>query len=1147
MRFDSDQRAAITATGNAVVSAGAGSGKTSVLTRRYLRLVTEERLRVGEILALTFTRKAAAEMYERIYRELLEQTDDAFVREQLADFDSAVISTLDSFCSGIARNGCARFGVPTTFVIDERSLQEMAEQLALAFLSEHSDDPVVADLIRLNSFTSLWKDGLASLAVNHFSVADDRELASYLPEQNRFLVGEHARLAASLRRVLEAIAALDPDGPKCVRDAQAVVDALDLDRTLPDPDEVEGDRSAAERVAGELAAIDRMHKRCAGSKHPDVPLYTGYLSEAKDLAARLVVATHTLARWNDAERLTGLLERFRERVVSEKRRLALLSYHDVTRLAIRTLAEDTALRSFYKNRFRAIMIDEFQDNNDEQKELLYLVAERPGVTSTGVPPAAALDPGKLFFVGDEKQSIYRFRGADVAVFRTLAAELARPSAVTDGTAEAPGAAPGASAPGVSGPETDLRLGANYRSEPGLIAFFNELFSRVFADAEHDYEARFEPLRSRDATAGVKPRVELWRLEQRESGDALHLDDTDAEAYHIASWIRTVVDGNALNVRADDGEVRPAGYADVAILMRSSSNQIRLERMLRLFGIPYVSQAARSLFLEAPVNDIYQVLQLVTYPNDRVAYAGYLRSPLVGLSDQGIVRQLLHEEHLLGEVAGHTPDDLGRLELARERYAELCVLADSRPITELLHTIWYEWGYRYHLLRREQYVPYLEYYDLFWELAHTFESEGLAAFVDEVRRHVGQNEKLDELEIIRGEAEGVHIMTIHKSKGLEFPVVIVANAGNRGRNDSVSAQPFYWSDTRGLAFNTGVLPPGSVREKAANYLYMHELEERKAQDRAELKRLLYVASTRAESHLVFSGVLRDDDRSLMGILSPAFDEARQALGDSDGLTVSVRDLEPVLVEEERQARRSEAHRDMGTLAAVYASTPVVDRAFPRVEWTATTLNAAARGAAAGAQGSSGARVAAPAASALAVDAVIEEHDLAALFGTYCHYCIEHGDGLPRSGAPDPSELPVSVRVPDRVPPRDRETFYRDGADLARGFLSSETAVRLADAQSVDHEVAFLLDARALDPALLAGLETAEGERPVPRIVRGQIDLLAEFDDRVLVVDFKTDRELDPGHYRTQMAVYRAAAAALSGKPVDVELFDLRRAGPVRVSF
>ncbi|MFW5826379.1 MAG: UvrD-helicase domain-containing protein, partial [bacterium] len=705
--------------------------------------------------------------------------------------------------------------------------------------------------------------------------------------------------------------------------------------------------------------------------------------------------------------------------------------------------------------------------------------------------------------------------------------------------------------------TDLRLGANYRSEPGLIRFFNELFPLVFADPQHDYEARFEPLRSREPTPGVTPRVELWRLEQRESPDTLFLDDTDAEAYHIASWIRSAVDERALPVRAEDGGVRPAGYADVAILMRSSSNQIRLERMLRLFGIPYVSQAARSLFLEAPVNDIYQALQLVLYPDDRVAFAGYLRSPLVGLSDEGIVRQLLFEEELLGEVAGHSVDDEARIALARERYEELCALADSRPITELLHTIWYDWGYRYHLLRREQYVPYLEYYDLFWELAHSFEADGLAAFVDEVRRHMGQNEKLDELEIIRGEADGVQIMTIHKSKGLEFPVVVVANAGNRGRNDSVSAEPFYWSSTLGLAFNTGVLPPGAVREKASNYLYTHELDERTAQERAELKRLLYVAATRAESHLVFSGIPRDDARSLMGILAPAFDTAREALEGADDVVVSARDLEPVPAEEERQARRSEARRDIGTLAAAYAATPVVDRAFPRVEWTATALNAVAREAAGAAEGPREAPSRASA-GALAVDTAIEEHGLAALFGSYCHYCIEHGDELPDTGAPDPRSLPAAVRVPERVPQRDREAFYRDGADLARGFLASAAAARLADAQSVEHEVAFLLDARALDPSVPAW---QRGDEPGPagesgteaaaeviaEVVRGQIDLLAEFDDRVLVVDFKSDRELDPEHYRTQMAAYRAAAAALTGKPVDVEVFDLRNGTSLPISF
>ncbi len=1098
MKRDPDQQAAILVSHNAVVSAGAGSGKTSVLTSRYLRLVLEERIPVREILALTFTRKAAAEMYERIYRALGEHAHEPFVAAQLADFDSAVISTLDSFCSAVARNGCAQFGVPSTFTIDERALTSRCEELALGFLVEHASEAVIADLIRLNRFGPLWKDGLARLAADHFRVSDDRPLSAFLPAQQRFLRSEIDRLESEIRAATAGIEGLDPEGPKCVGGAQQVVASVDAAVAF----------ARTEAAARALAPLESIKLQCGRSAHPDVPLVKEYVKALRDLVPHYTLAVRTLARWDDHERLTALLERFRERVVAEKRRLAIVSYGDVMGLAIRTLTDDHSLRDFYKSRFRAIMIDEFQDNNDEQKALLYLLSERADVHSAGIPPADALDPAKLFFVGDEKQSIYRFRGADVSVFRTLAGEL-------------------------SGADADLRLGANYRSEPGLIRCFNELFSHVFADAEADYEARFEPLRWRDPTPGVRPRVELWELEQRPRGDDGYLDDIDAEAYHIASFIRTSVEERSLLVgdgTDDEGARRPgrpAEYGDFAVLMRSSGNQIRLERMLRLFGIPYVSQAARSLFLEAPVNDIYQILQLVVYPEDRVAYAGYLRSPLAGVSDEGIVRRLLSDAPLLSPCEGLCADDRRRVELARERYEEIAALADSVPITELLHRIWYGWGYRYHLLRRSEYTPYLEYYDLFWELANGFEGEGLAVFLDEVRRHIGQNEKLDELEILRGETSGVQIMTVHKSKGLEFPVVIVANAGNRGRNDSVSAQPFYRSSTLGLAFNTGILAPGDVRETPANYLYTHELGEHQAQDRAEMKRLLYVAATRAESHLVFSGVPRTDDRSLAGILAAAFARTMEALSQADDVSLGVESLEPVPVEREHEAHRAGGRRDIATLAATYADLPVLERRYAPAEATATELNRRALELAA--EAAPGLDAGEARSADHPIDEIVAAHperNLATVFGSYCHYCIEHADES--GGAPPAERLPAELR-PD-IAQSKLDAFYRYGYEFARSYLDSPLARRVAEARCVEHELPFLLDAAAV-----------RDEVPVtdlPGIIRGQIDLVAELDDRVLVVDFKTDRALDPSHYRVQMAVYRAAVRELFGKPVEPLLFHLR---------
>jgi len=314
MKRDPDQQAAIDIQTNSVVSAGAGSGKTSVLTGRYLRLVTEERMRVGEILALTFTRKAAAEMYERIYAVLADHADDRFVAEQLADFDTAVISTLDSFCASVARNGCARFGVPTTFAIDERALQARCEQLALTFLTAHADEPIIADLIRLNRFAPLWKDGFARLAMNHFRVSDDRPLTAFLPEQRRFLESELARLEGELRTAINGIAGLDPDGPKCIQNALALISGIDFDAVF----------ASAADAAAQLARVAAISKACGSSKHPDVPLFKEYVDSLRQEVERYLVAARTLASWDDHVRLTELLETFRVQVANEKRRMAIL-------------------------------------------------------------------------------------------------------------------------------------------------------------------------------------------------------------------------------------------------------------------------------------------------------------------------------------------------------------------------------------------------------------------------------------------------------------------------------------------------------------------------------------------------------------------------------------------------------------------------------------------------------------------------------------------------------------------------------------------------------------------------------------------------------------------------------------------------------
>ncbi|MBU8913964.1 MAG: UvrD-helicase domain-containing protein [Spirochaetales bacterium] len=214
MTYDSDQQAAIDARANVVVRAGAGAGKTSVLVGRYVRLVVKDRIPVDQILTLTFTRKAAAEMHERIYRALAEHAalgetaDNEFVREQLERFDSAAVSTLDSFCGSVARSGCTAFGVAPTFTVDEAKLDEFCDDLALRFLLNRARGKSgegsaggassISSLVRLNRFGPLWHDGFARLAKDHFLVSRELDLAGTMAAQRLYLLGEVGRYASEL-------------------------------------------------------------------------------------------------------------------------------------------------------------------------------------------------------------------------------------------------------------------------------------------------------------------------------------------------------------------------------------------------------------------------------------------------------------------------------------------------------------------------------------------------------------------------------------------------------------------------------------------------------------------------------------------------------------------------------------------------------------------------------------------------------------------------------------------------------------------------------------------------------------------------------------------------------------------------------------
>ncbi len=1099
IRLDPQQHAAAHCSVNAVVSAGAGSGKTTVLAERFLNLILSGAAEVDNILTLTFTRKAAAEMRARIYRRLLNERGNPRVERQLQRFEEAHIATLDSFCARLVRNWSSHYGVSPDFSMDEERLDALCLNTAMDFLFSRRDNPVLGRFIAENSFSTVRCDFFARLGREYFTAASEHDPEGQYRRQIKMLSEDAVRLGAEISSEAGKFIGADAGGSAIMDSMLRVCTRLQsFSRALQ-----EGAWAGVTDFLDELSAV-----RLPGSnvKNPDLIELRDSLLLLRERCALLADISGTMAVSDDLKVLFSLTAEFGKKIASEKRRRSLLGFQDVMDLAVRILKENRELRQHYKEQFSYIMIDEFQDNNIRQKELLFLLAERSDCFSADIPQAECLAGEKLFFVGDEKQSIYRFRGADVSVFKGLSENLLR--------------ARGSS----------IFLDTNYRSGEKLIRFFNGLFRKVMEDAREAYEAEFSPLKPCGGGISLESVIQVfYKPDGGRDGEEL-LSNDDAEAYSICRWIQENVENDALLIEGGEGG-RPADYDDIAVLMRSTSNQIRYERMFRLFGIPYSSGSVRSLFLEAPVNDIYNLLQTAVYPEDRTAYAALLRSPLVHLSDTAVLELLLEGsppfEGTRETLSGFSAEDAGKYRAAASMYARIVSSIDRRSAAESIAGIWYRYGYRYTLLRQKSSHTYLEYFEYFYQFALKFGGGSCAEFLDSFRSQLGSYERLREMDFVHDRSGGVNLLTIHKAKGLEFPVVVLANAGNQGRPGGGGSEPYYLSERAGLTLGLR-RADGKGRY---NYFYSESKEEDELMEAAELKRLLYVALTRAQYHLVISGVFNRRNRNkennhLLMVLNAVAeeDEGTWSVRNEFKDLLSLKQLPDIPVSEEKRHYSGRKKTDAASLAADLLKLPCRERSYPLNESNVTALNAwyEARGREAGVQHVER-RL-----PGLQADDLLEEGRLEAVFGTLTHYLMERqfsGEAVPVKG---PADLPFRIRKDLSGTELDR--LFADASALVSSFLASSLAGKIRQAERREAELSFTT------------VITTEENREF--FVSGQIDLLCIYPDEALVIDWKTDGYFREKEYELQMACYRKAAKELAGREARVIIVYLRSGQQVR---
>jgi ATP-dependent helicase/nuclease subunit A len=1125
-----EQRRAIEARDRDVLlEAGAGTGKTRVLVERYCS-AAEELGGVDGILAFTFTERAAAELRHRVRTELAARAARAEVeRAELLgklsrDSERAWISTIHGFCRRLLASHPVAVGLDPRFrVLDEREADRVAarafEEALDSLLSD--GDREIARLVAavrigpLRELVRIAHDELRSLGRPGLALPDPR------PSDPGAAVSELVAAArAALDETTESRAGRD--------NLDRIAAAAALDPSSP-PDE------------SELAALELN----SGAKAFAGPACRRY-RDAWRAACRAVVERDAAELYGH---LSELVRGFGERFAALKEERSGLDFSDLELEAVRLLRERPAVGDAYRERFRHVMVDEFQDTNELQLTLVRLL-QGPDT--------------HVFAVGDEFQSIYGFRHADLRVFQH---ERDRIRAQPDDRAEV------------------LPLSGNFRADSEIVAATNAV-----GDALLD---RFRPLTvGADRPAGELPSVELlltpagseWKADElgiTVTGDYPSPPDRLAEARFLASRLRSLRDEHGV----------PAG--DMVVLLRAYTHVAAYEAELERGGLaPYVV-GGRGYWSNQQVDDTRRILAVLANPLDDHGLLGALSSPACGVLPDTLwlVRQAAGDrmhlwptvEKRFGARDGDLDDGAREwLDAIDERDAErlrrfceiVATLREDAPrlgLEELIDRAITSLGYDLAALMLPGGTRRLANVRKLMRMARSYEAaEGrdLRGFLDFLEESAGGAAREGEAATEAERHDGVRVMTVHAAKGLEFPVVAVADLGRQlmagGRPPAVRIDRANGeeinADDEAAPLRIGIQLARFGAKAIRLYDYDDLAEEAERDEVAESCRLAYVAATRAQDHVILSGSYRPG-KSIPDEGAPATTPVSERL--LGGLGIEAPDDGVITVPAPRPRPGLDAHFDPGRIAVrVNRPEPALFKALAPEPSPPGDAALPERGAPPIARPG---RVPQPAPSHLSYSALaaygrcgyrfyaervltlsprgdvgrdgddgagIEASGAARRFGfgTAVHAMLEwsarHGWRAP------PRELSAELLRRERIDATERE--LERAAAMVSAWLDSEQCDELRGTGALVHpEMPFLL--------------------PVgDSIVRGTIDVLADTGAGPLVIDYKTDSlaEATPDElvdrYAVQREIYALAASAGSATSVRTAYAFLDRGGGVVAS-
>ena len=813
---------------NVVVEAGAGTGKTTLLIDRLCLSVLAQGIPVEKLVALTFTEKAAAEIKTRFIfklqallqavREHTENRTLSLLRSNfnvsdqdiisraekaLARLDRASIGTIHGFCAEILKAFPLEAGLPPNVQIDEGT---QGSNLFEARWNHFLDEELGLSAARKTQ----WKQVLTEVSLDDLKVFA-RELCSGKIEQYDYYQYRKMMIGICREKITRAQELIEqflknPDKPRAIEKALqwATVSLTRTETFLNDnsmlPDEWEAPTTKPSRPKDwEENAFEEA-----------LSLYQFAAKVTPEKQRIFLVAYQLVAP------LVALVRQ-------DYREIGLLSFDDLIVKTRNLLRSNFYVRRLLKEKFDVLFIDEFQDTDPVQGELLLFLAEEKPQAAERWQEVKLL-PGKLFIVGDPKQSIYRFRGADITAY-----ELFTNLILQQGGKK-------------------FFLQRNFRSTPEIIDTANSICSRAMVQ-QTSFQPAYVPIYTPQTQ---RCQSVQWLFINAGKTDLSADDFRQNQAEQIARWIKKNVGVTTLK----DG--RKLAYRDIALLLRASTQTSFYTDAFRRHSIPFNVEVDKDFFRKQEINDFLNFLQVISNPSNKIALAGVLRSPLVGMTDEE-----LYQLSLRGELSLSSSTKDPKAHCAYEMIRKFVSLAGRVSTAELVRRVFEDTflpqicAAAYEGARS---ISYLQQLVKLVESYHTQDISDAASFFERLQQEVQENPDLLSVSKSDEALDAVSILTVHKSKGLEFPVVILADLT---RQDSAgSADPthhiFSWQ------YNMHGLRVGNICD--INLAFLEE--EQKQHSKCEEIRVLYVSLTRAREKLLLVG----DERLRAGKAAAPFVQA-----------------------------------------------------------------------------------------------------------------------------------------------------------------------------------------------------------------------------------------------------------------------------------